>query len=197
MTDSGLIMALKHLQPPPPPPSEPRSWHSSGRGSCAGCSWHRWVENVLPPKVFTEGWQSWLELSCVTPGLWGTHGSDSAVTFQAVLHRKIPLIPQNSELSSLLGIRVPGSIHHLLPSSFLWSRPRSGPEMPQFYQQNPEQRQQHVLWWSRNSAVGRRKRRRRTTRRRRRSSLGSETCRCGNQTPHKHLFVCCVFSIPQ
>lgn len=38
MTDSGLIMALKHLQPPPPPPLEPRSWHGLGRRLCVGCS---------------------------------------------------------------------------------------------------------------------------------------------------------------
>lgn len=65
----------------------------------------------------------------------------SAVCFQAVLHGRVLLISQYSELSSLLGIQAPRSIHHLpnlLPSSFLWPRPSSSMEMPRFYQQNPE-----------------------------------------------------------
>lgn len=66
--------------------------------------------------------------------------------FQAVLHGRILLISQHSELSCLLGTQVPESIHHLpilLLSSFLWSRPSSSSmEMPQFYQQNSEQREQ-------------------------------------------------------
>lgn len=78
------------------------------------------------------------------------HGC-SAVCFQAVLHGRIILTSQHSELSSLLGIQAPRPIHHLpslLLSSFLWTRPSSSMETPQFYQQNPEQREQHVLWWS-------------------------------------------------